>query len=155
MRKFLYLSLIEKLKQLTEKSGNPVIRTFDLWNEQVGFIEQEEVFDTPAVFIEFTPMKWNTLGGGVQRTEATIRLHIVTRWDGSARDGSLYQQQSLERFDLLDRIDHHLFNFTGGNGQTEFNMFRRIGSSTNHNHEELVEDISDYTYMVMDTIKKE
>ena len=155
MRKFLYLSIIEKLKQLTDPDGNPVIRTFDLWNEQVEYIEQEEVFDTPAVFIEFRPVTWTSLGGGVQRAEVTIRLHIITHWDGSARDGSLYQQQSLDRFDLLDRIDHHLFNFAGSNRRTDFNMFRRVGSGTNHNHEELVEDISDYTCMVMDAVRKE
>lgn len=154
MRHFLYLSLIDRLKQLTDPTGDSVIKTFDLWNEQVEFIEQEEVFDTPAVFIEFMPVKWTSLGGGTQRAEVTIRLHIVTPWDGSARDGSQFQQQSLDRFDLLDRIDRHLFNIMGGNGRTEFNMFRRAGSSTNHNHEEIVEDISDYTCMVMDNIRK-
>lgn len=155
MRKFLYLSLIDRLKQLKDEAGEPAIKTFDLWNEQVEFIEQEEVFYTPAAFIEFMPVKWANLGGATQRAEVTIRLHIVTPWDGSARDGSIFQRQSLERFDLLDRIDHHLFNIMGSNGQTEFNMFRRTGSSTNHNHEELVEDISDYTCMVMDNIRKE
>lgn len=51
MRKFLYLSLMERLKQLTDETGEPVIKTFDLWNEQVSFLEQEEAFETPAVFI--------------------------------------------------------------------------------------------------------
>ena len=78
MRKFLYLSLIDRLKQLTDKTGDPAIKTFDLWNEQVDFIEQEEVFDTPAAFIEFMPVKWGNLGGATQRAEVTIRLHIVT-----------------------------------------------------------------------------
>ena len=82
------------------------------------FVEQEEVFDTPAVFIEFLPVKWTNLGGGVQRAEATIRLHIVTPWNGSTREGNPLQRQSLERFDLLDRIDHHLFNIMGSNGRT-------------------------------------
>lgn len=59
MRKFLYLSLMERLKQLTDETGEPVIKTFDLWNEQVSFLEQEEAFETPAVFIEFRPVKWN------------------------------------------------------------------------------------------------
>jgi hypothetical protein len=52
MRKFLYLSLMERLKQLTDETGEPVIKTFDLWNEQVSFLEQEEAFETPAVFME-------------------------------------------------------------------------------------------------------
>ncbi len=148
MRRFLYLSLIDRLKKLTDETGEPVIKTFDLWNQQVGFIEQEEVFDTPAIFIEFLPIKWT--GGGTQQADATLRLHIITAWKGSARDGSNFQQQTLERFSLLDRIDRHLFNLTGDNKQTSFCLFRRTGSSTNHNHEELVEDITDFTCRVIE-----
>lgn len=99
MRRFLYLSLIERLKQLTDRDGKPVIRTFDLWNEQISFLEQEEPFDAPAVFIEFRPVKWT--GGGTQTADVTLRLHIVTPWKGSSREGGGFQQQALERFDLL------------------------------------------------------
>lgn len=53
MRRMLYLGLTEALKELRDESGQPLIRHIDLWNEQVEFIEQEEPFDTPAVFIEF------------------------------------------------------------------------------------------------------
>lgn len=148
MRRFLYLSLIDRLKQLTDQDGQSVIKTFDLWNEQVSFIEQEEAFDTPAVFIEFLPVKW--VGGGTQQADVTLRLHIVTAWNGSARDGNTFQQQTLERFNLLDRIDSHLFNLTGDDKRTSFCTFRRTGSSTNHNHEELVEDITDFTCRVID-----
>ncbi len=133
MRRFLYLSLIERLKRLTDRDGRPVIRTFDLWNEQISFLEQEDPFDVPAVFIEFRPVKW--AGGGTQ---------------GSAREGSGFQRQTLERFDLLDRMDRHLFNLSGDDGSTSFSLFRRTGSSTNHNHEELVEDVTDFTCKVMD-----
>ena len=137
MRHFLYLSLIERLKQLTDPAGEPVIKTFDLWNEQVEFVEQEEVFDTPAVFIEFLPVKWTNLGGGVQRAEATIRLHIVTPWNGKyPRRQPVILQNLITSSIRSDRIDHHLFNIMGSNGRTEFNMFRRTASSTNHNHEE-------------------
>lgn len=153
MRKFLYLTLIDHLKGLTDKAGEPVIHTFDLWNEQVEFIEQEEVFDTPAIFIEFRPMQWVTLGGGAQQTDATIRLHIITPWDGSARSGSVCQQQALQRFDLLDSIDRHLFNLQARDETTTVAMFRRTGSSTNHNHEELVEDITDYTCKITEIIR--
>lgn len=152
MRHFLYITLIDRLSRLTGEAGEPVIRTFDLWNEQIEYIEQEETFAVPAIFIEFRPLEWTTLGGSTQRAEATIRLHIVTQWNGSARQGSFCQRQSLERFDLLDRIDHHLFNLQADNGNVSVNAFRRAASSTNHNHEELVEDISDYTCMVVEKI---
>lgn len=148
MRRMLYLGLTERLKELKEENGNPVIRHIDLWNEQVEFIEQEEPFDTPAVFIEFRPVQWRTLSGTVQQADVPFRLHVVTKWKGSARDGSMFQEESLARFDLLDKIDAWLFNFGIRDEKESVCMTRRTGNSTNHNHEELVEDISDFTCLV-------
>ena len=145
MRKLIYLSLIGRLKGLKDDAGQPEVKHFDLWNEQVEFIEQEEPFGILAVFVEFRPVRWATLGGMVQQADVDIRLHIVTRWKGSAKDGSLFLTDALERFDLLDRIDRCLFNLQEAEGGTSFCMFRRTGSSTNHDHDELVEDIADYT----------
>ena len=61
MRKLIYLSLIDRLKRLTDEAGQPALRHFDLLNEQVEFIEQEEPFDTPAVFVASRPVRWTTL----------------------------------------------------------------------------------------------
>ena len=94
------------------------------------------------------PVKWT--GGGTQTADVTLRLHIVTPWKGSSREGGGFQQQALERFDLLDRMDRHLFNLSGDDGNISFSLFRRTGSSTNHNHEELVEDVTDFTCKVID-----
>ena len=145
MRKLIYLSLIGRLKGLKDDAGQPEVKHFDLWNEQVEFIEQEEPFGIPAVFVEFRPVRWATLGGMVQQADVDIRLHIVTRWKGSAKDGSLFLTDALERFDLLDRIDRCLFNLQEAEGGTSFCMFRRTGSSTTHDHDDLVADIADYS----------
>ena len=148
MRTFIYQSLTERLKTWKGDDGAPVIKTVDLWNEQVEFIEQEAPFATPAVFVEFLPVQWTTLGGPVQQADLTVRLHIVTPWKGSAADGSLYREQSLRRFDLLDRIDDHLWDFAASDGTCSVFLFRRSASHTNHNHGELVEDVTDYTCRV-------
>ena len=145
------MQLQERLEQLPDRQGVPAVRTYDLWNEQVEFIEQEEPFDTPAVFIEFRPVQWRTLGGITQQADVPFRLHVVTKWKGSARDGSVFQEESLARFDLLDKIDAHLFNLCMTIGKESVCMTRRTGSSTNHNHEELVEDISDFTCQATQT----
>ena len=108
MRSFFYLQLQERLEQLPDRQGVPAVRTYDLWNEQVDFIEEEEPFDMPAVFLEFMPYKWTTLSGAVQQAAVTVRLHVVTPWKGSSRKGSRYQQQSLERFSLLEEINRQL-----------------------------------------------
>ena len=155
MRTFIYKSLTERLKTWKGDDGKPVIRTVDLWNEQVEFIEQEDAYYTPAVFVEFRPVQWGTLGGSIQRAELTLRLHIVTAWKGSARDGSPYQEQALQRFELLDRLDALLFNFAGSSADkgVSFCMFRRTASHTNHNHGELVEDVTDFTCQVTQEIR--
>ena len=113
MRSFFYLQLQERLEQLPDRQGVPAVRTYDLWNEQVDFIEEEEPFDMPAVFLEFMPYKWTTLSGAVQQAAVTVRLHVVTPWKGSSRKGSRYQQQSLERFSLLEEISACLHDFKG------------------------------------------
>lgn len=104
MRRMLYLGLTEALKELKDDGGQPLIRHIDLWNEQVEFIEQEEPFDTPAVFIEFRPVQWRTLGGTTQQADVPFRLHVVTKWQGSARDGSVFQEESLEALICWTRL---------------------------------------------------
>lgn len=150
MRKQLYLNLIDRLKSVKDKNSISLIKTFDLWNEQIDFIEQEGAFDIPAVFIEFLPIEWKTLGGNIQQADASIRLHVVTPWKGSERDGSLYQEQALQRFDLLEQIHSCLFNYQKEYEHGNFCMFRRTSSTTNHNHDELVEDIETFTFRVME-----
>ena len=151
MRKQLYLGIIEQLKTLKDEKGEQRIKSFDLWNEQVDFIEEEEPFDTPAIFIEFLPMEWKMLGGRVQQADVSVRLHVVTPWAGSGSDGSLYQEQALQRFDLLEQVNTCLFNYEKRSERGDFCMFRRTASATNHNHGELVEDIETFTCQVMET----
>ena len=55
MRRMLYLGLTEALKELKDEADSRLSGTLTCRNEQVEFIEQEEPFDTPAVFIEFDP----------------------------------------------------------------------------------------------------
>lgn len=145
MRKQLYLAVIERLKTIRNEENQPVIRHFDLWNENVAFIEQE-TFAMPAVFLEFPPITWSTLPHGVQEATITLNLHIVTRWDSPSSDGSPYQNRALEYLDLLDRINALLHCFSGEN----FGSFTRTGSTTNHNHEGVLDSLETYTTHVFD-----
>ena len=125
MRKMIYLGLTEWLKGLKDGDGQPLIRHIDLWNEQVEFIEQEEPFATPAVFIEFRPVQWATLGGTAQQADVPFRLHVVTTWQGSAKDGSPFRADALDRFDLLDRI-------TQGGTASDADLEQAVGTSLPH-----------------------
>lgn len=145
MRKQLYLAVIERLKTITDALNQPIIEHFDLWNNNVEFIEQETAFNCPAVFIEFAPISWKNVSMQVQEADVIIRLHVVTRWENISADGSASQAQALELFDLLVSIKEALTGLRG----IGFSGFKRIASDTNHNHEEIVESIESFSVHVI------
>ena len=129
--------LCDRLKEV----GDGAIKYIDLWNHNVQFIEQEEQWERPAVFVEFEPIKWNAIQPGAEyRAEATVNLHVVTDWQGSSASGSEFQEESLKVFDLLDAIHSAV---AGMEGET-FKELDLIGSTTNHNHDEIIENVESY-----------
>lgn len=146
MRKQLYLAVIGRLQQVEDENKEPAIKHFDLWNEQVTFIGQEDPFDLPAVFIEFLPIQWHTENDGAQTAGVQFRLHIVTPFKGSTAGGSAYRTEALALFDLLTDIHRVMFNMSGDG----FRSTLRVQSDTNHNHEELIESIETYQACVSD-----
>ena len=95
MKKQLYLAIKNRLKNIPGADGQPLFKHFDLWNQQVEFMEQETPFLTPAVFVEFLPMKWRTLGNRVQDADLITRLHIVTEWHALTADNVPAEEQEL------------------------------------------------------------
>ena len=138
MRKELYNLLCKELKEV----GDGMIRHIDLWNHNVEFIEQEENWARPAVFVEFCPIRWKAIVSGVEyRAEPEVRLHIVTDWKGAASVDSPFREEALEVFDLPELIQERL---TCMEGET-FKVFDLVESQTNHNHEDIVENIEVYS----------
>lgn len=136
MRKEIYNKLMERL---TAVEG---VEYVDLWNHNVEFIEQEENWARPAVFVEFLPVKWDATVNGVRYVaEVTVNLHVVTDWAGSSSSASELREESLKVFDLLEDIHRGL---AGMDGDT-FREFDLVGSTTNHNHEDILENIETYT----------
>ena len=146
MRKQLYLSVIEKLKEIKDMKGDSQFHHFDLWNEQVVFLEQEEAFELPAAFIEFLPVRWKQLSDGIQEAAVQLRILRVTNFKGLSADGSTYQKDALEFFDLIDQVNASLSGMKGENFRGMF----RTESYTNHNHEEVIESIETFQVNVTD-----
>ena len=129
--------LCERLKTV----GCGAIKYVDLWNHNVEFIEQEEQWERPAVFVEFQPIRWNAIVNGVEyRAEPLVSLHVVTDWQGSSSADSEFRERSMEVFDLLEAIHKALACMEGDT----FMAFDLVESMTNHNHEELLENIETY-----------
>ncbi len=121
--------------------GGP-IKHIDLWNQNVEFIDEEEAWERPAVFIEFGEIHWDPFKGPTDGLtgKGEVLLHIVTDWKGSAADGSRYQAETMEDYALPDRIHAQM---RGLRGETFRNLFLSR-TLTNHNHQELLENIEVY-----------
>lgn len=156
MRKELYRALKERLKLLCRnESGEyymasadmdadlrmPVIKHIDLWNRNVEFMDQEIPWERPAVFIEFSPVRWNTIVPGVEyRAEPQVIFHIVTDWAETTRDD---EPSGIDMLDLPDYVHEAI---AGLEGRT-FRDMSLAESHTNHNHDEIVENIEIYDYV--------
>ena len=138
MRKEIY-------KMLCERLGNiPEIKYIDLWNHNVEFIEQEDNWERPAVFVELCPINWEATVAGMRYvTEAKVNLHVVTDWLGSSAASSDQREESLTVFDLLEKIHTALADVDG----EHFREFDISNSTTNHNHEDILENIETYSYV--------
>ena len=117
------------------------IKHVDLWNHNVEFLEQEDVWDRPAVFIEFCPIKWEAQQRGVSyRAEPLVRLHIVTDWCPESGLTDCDADSSVGLLDLSEAI-HGVVGCIDGE---KFSRFDLIQTATNHNHEDIVESIDTY-----------
>lgn len=132
------------------KGWERAIKHIDLWNHNVEFIDQEESWGRPAVFVEFQPIHWDAIQPGLEyRAEPIVNLHVVTDWQGSSSADSEFREKSLEVFDLLDNI-HQQLACRKGKTFLEFDL---VGSNTNHNHEEIIENIETYRCVAIKSLQ--
>lgn len=132
-------------KALEGMEGSPV-RHVGLWNRNIDFLDQEESWERPAVFVEFAPVKWRCVEPGLEyHATPRVMLHIVTDWVDSeeasmdsAEDSS--QEEPVE-FDLPVRIHGTLCGLSGDC----FCGMDIEESQTNHDHGELLESIEIYS----------
>lgn len=135
IRKELYTAITERIKQV------PGIAYSDLWNHNVEFIEQEEGWQRPALFVEFLPIQWQKqMEASVYTARVDIRLHLVTDWQGSASEGSPFREDNLQAFVLSQHLHEALAGMMGSN----FQNLDLVESHTNHNHEDIIEHIDVY-----------
>lgn len=131
----------------------PLVRTIDLWNEQPTFHAQELPIITPAVYIEFLGIDWNTIGTGpIQHGYCTIRLHIAQHIvaDTFAIDTATATNQplALARFAILQQVHDALQNFANPN----LKSLNRIASDIDTNHDGLLVDTINYRTTIIDDL---
>lgn len=124
--------------------GNPAINHVGLWNENTMRLTQMRPFSPPAVFIEFYPITWGELGRNAVHGDMVIRLHIVTAT--LAQTDTPYRAEALQRFRLIRAIKTAFVDFSGAADKEgrSFSRFKYYGSSTDHNHEQICEDLEEW-----------
>ncbi|MDR1846743.1 MAG: hypothetical protein LBR17_01315 [Bacteroidales bacterium] len=146
MRKQIYLSIKNAIKEIQDSDGQPIFKHFDLWNNSIAFMEKETPMALPAIFIEFLPVTWQTLGLNLQQATMQFRVHIITRWYSQTHDSSPDEDSQLDYLDYPDILFKNLQGKSVMNGI----MFDRLTSQTDHNHATLVNTIETYSAQIRD-----
>lgn len=130
MRQEIYSKIVDAIRE-----NVPEVKHIDLWNNNVTFIEMEEAWERPAVFVEFAPIGWEPMvGRPAYKGKGRVLVHIVTDWDG--------QEKADECFKLGDKIAKIVSGLKGD----YFHGMEMLTTYTNHNHDELVENIEELAY---------
>ncbi len=124
--------------------GVPAINHVGLWNENTARLTQSRPFAPPGIFVEFLPVVWSPLAHGAVHGDMTVRLHFVTAT--LAQTDTPYRHEALQRFRLIRAVKLALAGFSGGADDRgrSFSQFRYSGSDTDHNHEQICEDLEEW-----------
>lgn len=128
----------------TKMPGTPAINHVGLWNENTTRLTQLRPFAPPAVFIEFFPVNWGELGRNAVHGNLVIRLHIVTAT--LAQTDTPYRDEALQRFRLIRAVKAAFVDFAGAADKhgRSYSRFKYHGSATDHNHEQICEDLEQW-----------
>lgn len=135
IRQNLYAALCERLKEVES------VKHVDLWNHNVEFLDAEDAWPRPAVFVEFCQIAWQSMAGGKYRGEGEIRLHIVTDWNDGGQGTA---------WELCEDIRRAVDQMPG----EQFGIVHLSTTETNHNHEDILESIDTYRVRYYMTIGK-
>ncbi len=111
----LYLEIAKKIKDNISQ-----IKWTDLWHNQVGYLENEHPFPTPAIFIAFRILNTEDLGEKVQNLQIQIDLYYFFETFSETYNGAYNQTDALEYLKTLTQI-HKTFHTTNGTNYAEMN----------------------------------
>lgn len=148
MRKQLFKEIQAELFSILIQEDVSLIKHIDLWNNQVQDAQESEIFDTPAIFIEFNKIDWHSIGNKAQQGDASITLHIVTTKNSSSSSDSPFQDQELDLLDLPDKIFINLQNFK----PTNCSYLTRADTLFDNSHRELQDTKETYQFSMLNTL---
>lgn len=138
IRKTIFEGIRERLATFTS------IRHIDLWNRNVEYIDLESPWERPALFVEFCPIRWERVTGSGDTLigNGTVRLHLVCDVHSVA--------DMCTVFLLSEAVERRLLRF----GSKEFRGWAMAATYTNHDHEDLIEHIDEYTFRATKNLRE-
>ncbi len=87
---------------------------------------------------------WGELGRNAVHGNLVIRLHIVTAT--LAQTDTPYRDEALQRFRLIRAVKAAFVDFAGAADKhgRSYSRFKYHGSATDHNHEQICEDLEEW-----------
>ncbi len=144
MRALVYNTIKSALESIVDQEQKRVIKHIDLFNHQLDYAEEEQPFETPAVLVEFQPIVWMHQLHGVRDADFTVNLHVIT----DSRVGKW--EDTVAVFELLDTINRTLHGIGSSTALGTMNALTCTQSTTDHNFDELQDNIETYTCHVSD-----
>ena len=133
----------------SDDNGQPIVAHVDLWNQQTVYASEEQPFYTPAIFIEFPDIQWQTLPHGVREATVDVSLHVVT----DSREG--HWEDAADTLDLSDSINTALHGLTWQDNQgSAINPLTSVLSSTDSDFDELMDNIEVFRTHIVDASAK-
>ncbi|MBX3101085.1 MAG: hypothetical protein KF690_01095 [Bacteroidetes bacterium] len=107
----------------------------DRYNGQPGQPQAEQVFDTPAAFVEWLPVQWESAGGLHLRSTARLRVHLVQQ----RLDDSHLAGPRLATFDRVTSLAQGLHGWRSPAGTELVLLQTRFASAYDHQITDVLE----------------
>lgn len=116
--KALYKEFAEKITENIE-----AVKWVDLWHNQVGFLEDEHPFPTPALFVSLRSNSIKDLSQKVQQVMMQVDFYLYFETFADTYDGSINEDSALAFLDTIDELNKL---FHGSNG-VNYTGMKRVG----------------------------
>jgi len=127
----------------------PEINYFDWWNNQLNNEEEDLPFNFPAIFMEYDPINWQTLGRKRQAAIVTFRLYIAidNLMEKSSNEKEKIREGALKDTDIISCIFKALQGYNGGGC---FGSITRNNEIPDHNSDAIQVPVLEFRTRLVD-----
>lgn len=154
----IFLTLFNTIMVIPEpnatEANTTLFKHVDKYNAQPEFLDEGIPFHTPAAFIEIREINWEDVTGGIQKGNATIRVHVVQHSLADTYQnnyqGSENQQKAMQLFDTLDWLHFALQGLQISSPNINCSPLTRRRTISDTRHDIVSVDILEYVTIVND-----